>query len=92
MKMHPNLLREKFNRGGISKYLEFWKLRMSKDDIYARAMGPYVNYWENILGLLARALLRQSQCFWKAFGLQAIGGLIMFRPPFQQVSMMILKI
>ncbi len=57
--------REKFIRGGISNYLEFWKLGVSKDDIYARAMGPYMNYWENILGLLARALFRQKP---SAFG------------------------
>jgi hypothetical protein len=59
--------REKFIKGGISKYLEFWKLRVSKDGIYVRAMGPYVNYWENILGLLARVLLRQSLVLLEGF-------------------------
>jgi hypothetical protein len=59
--------KEKFIRGRISKYLEFWKLRVSKDDIYARTMGQYVNYWENILGLLARLLLHQSLVLLEGF-------------------------
>jgi len=59
--------REKFIRGRIFKYLEFWKLRVLKDDIYARAMGLYVNYWENIFGLLARVLLRQSPVVLEGF-------------------------
>jgi hypothetical protein len=59
--------REKFIKGGIYKYLEVWKLRVSKDDIYARVMGLYVNYWENILGLLARVLLRQSPMLLEGF-------------------------
>ncbi len=28
----------------ISKYIEFWKLGMSKDDSYSKVMGPYVKY------------------------------------------------
>jgi hypothetical protein len=34
--------KEKFISSGISKYLEFWKLGMSKDNLYSRIMGPYV--------------------------------------------------
>jgi hypothetical protein len=33
---------------GISKYLEFWKLNIMKDDMYTKAMG-YIEYWEGIL-------------------------------------------
>jgi hypothetical protein len=33
---------ERFVSSGISKYIEFWKLRMSKDDSYFRVTGPYV--------------------------------------------------
>jgi hypothetical protein len=36
--------KERFISSGISKYVEFWKLGMSKDDSYARIMGPYVKY------------------------------------------------
>ncbi len=43
-----------FINRGISKYIEFWKLGMSKDDSYFRVMGPYVKYYENILKLLLR--------------------------------------
>jgi len=40
----------------ISKYIEFWKLGMLKDDSYSKIMGPYVKYWENILELLSRPI------------------------------------
>lgn len=40
---------------------------MSKDDIYLRATGSYVNYWGHILGLLARALLHQSPMLLEGF-------------------------
>ncbi len=46
-----------FINRGISKYIEFWKLGMSKDDSYFRVMGPYVKYYENILKLLLRHFL-----------------------------------
>jgi len=45
---------ERFVNSGISKYIEFWKLTMSKDDSYFRVTGPYVKYWESILELLSR--------------------------------------
>ncbi len=65
VKMHPNLLRKRSSLG--EGFLNIWKWRVSKDDIYARAMGPYVNYWENILGLLAKALLCQSPVLLEGF-------------------------
>jgi hypothetical protein len=43
---------EMFINRGISKYIEFWKLGMSKDNLYSRGMGPYVKYYESILELL----------------------------------------
>jgi len=44
----------------ISKYIEFWKLGMSKNDSYSKVMGPYVKCWENILELLSRPIPQQS--------------------------------
>jgi hypothetical protein len=46
--------KERFISSGNSKYIEFWKLGMSKDNLYSRVMGRYVKYWENILELLLR--------------------------------------
>ncbi len=34
--------KERFISSKILKYIEFWKLGMSKDDSYSRMMGPYV--------------------------------------------------
>ncbi len=45
---------ETFISSKISKYIEFWKLGMSKDDSYSKVMGFYVKYWENILEVLSR--------------------------------------
>jgi hypothetical protein len=36
--------KEKFINSKISKYIEFWKLGMSKDNLYFRVMGPCVKY------------------------------------------------
>jgi hypothetical protein len=33
----------------LSKYVEFWRMRMCKDETYARKLGPYMDYWKNIL-------------------------------------------
>jgi hypothetical protein len=52
--------KERFISNKISKYVEFWKLGMSKDDSYVRVMGPYAKYWESILELLSRLTPRQS--------------------------------
>jgi hypothetical protein len=40
---------ENFINGGLSKYVEFWKMGMWKDESYARKLGPYMDYWKNIL-------------------------------------------
>ncbi len=44
--------KEKFINNGISKYSEFWKLNIVKDEMYTKAMGPYIEYWEGILNLV----------------------------------------
>ncbi len=41
--------KDKFINSGISKYLKFWKLNILKDEMYARVMKSYVEYWESIL-------------------------------------------
>ncbi len=46
--------KEMFINKGISKYIVFWKLGMSKDDLYFKVIGPCVKYWENILELFSR--------------------------------------
>lgn len=38
--------KEIFISSDISKYLEFWMLNIVKDDMYAKAMGFYIDYWE----------------------------------------------
>jgi hypothetical protein len=60
--------KNKFISNKILKYTEFWKLGMSKDDLYAIVMGPYVKYWESILELLLRPIPQQNfillESFW----------------------------
>jgi len=36
--------KEIFINGGFSKYVEFWKMGMCKDETSARKVGPYVHY------------------------------------------------
>ncbi len=36
--------KEMFTNKAISKYIEFWKLGMSKDDLYSKVISPYVKY------------------------------------------------
>ncbi len=36
--------KERFISSKISKYIEFWKLAMLKDDLHVRIMGLYVKY------------------------------------------------
>ncbi len=48
--------KERFISNKISKYTEFWKLGMLKDNLYFRIMGLYVKYWESILELLSRPI------------------------------------
>ncbi len=52
--------KERFINNGILKCIEFWKLGMSKDDLYVRVMGPYVKYLKSILELLSRPIPRHS--------------------------------
>jgi hypothetical protein len=52
--------KEKFINSGILKYLEFWKLNILKDEMYARVMKPYIEYWEGILECLSKLIPRQS--------------------------------
>ncbi len=59
--------KERFISSRISKYVEFWKLGMSKDDSYARIMGHYVKYWESILELLSRLIPRHSYVLLEGF-------------------------
>jgi hypothetical protein len=43
-------------RSVLSPYIEFWKLGMSKDNLYSRVMGLYVKYWGTILELLSKTI------------------------------------
>ncbi len=52
--------KENFINNGISKYLEFWKLNILKDEMYARTMQPYIEYWEGILKCLSKPTPQQS--------------------------------
>ncbi len=36
--------KERFISSEISKYIEFWKLGLVKDNLYSKVMGPYVKY------------------------------------------------
>jgi hypothetical protein len=36
--------KEKFNNNHATKYVEFWRLGLTRNDIYAKTMGPYVKY------------------------------------------------
>jgi hypothetical protein len=82
--------KERFISSKISKYIEFWKLWMLKDDSYSRVMGPYVKYWENIAIIKTYPMI--ILFCWKAFGLLAIGELIMSTHPFILLLMLTLKI
>jgi hypothetical protein len=52
-------LRGKKINGMLSKYLEFCKMGMCKDETYAKKLGPYMDYWEKIFELLSKPLLTQ---------------------------------
>ncbi len=52
--------KEKFISNGISKYLEFWKLNFVRDEMYTKAMGPYIEYWEGTLKCLLKSPPKQS--------------------------------
>jgi hypothetical protein len=59
--------KKRFINSIISKYIEFWKLGMSKDDLYFRVMGSYVKYWENILELLLKPIPWRSSILLEGF-------------------------
>jgi hypothetical protein len=72
-----SLDKEKFITNGISKYLEIWKLNIVRDEMYTKAMGPYIEYWEGILNCLLKPLPKQSPILLEGCGHLAIGRLIM---------------
>jgi len=76
---------------GLSKYLEFWKMGMCKDETYAKKLGPYVDYFKNIFELLSKPLLTQNSNYWKVFNLQVIGDLIICQVPFLPLLVLIFK-
>jgi len=41
--------KEKFINGRLSKYVEFWRMGMCKDETYTRKLDPYMDYWKKIL-------------------------------------------
>jgi hypothetical protein len=59
--------KERFINSGISKYLEFWKLSILKDEMYARVMKPYIDYWEGILKCLSKPIPQQSHVLLEGF-------------------------
>ncbi len=54
-------------RSVLSPYIEFWKLGMSKDNLYSRVMGLYVKYWGTILELLSKTIPQQSSIILESF-------------------------
>jgi hypothetical protein len=84
--------KERFISSGISKYIEFWKLGMLKDDLYSRVMGPYVKYWDNIWSCYQDLSHGRVLFCWKTFGLLVIEELIMSVHPFLPLLMLTLKI
>ncbi len=50
----------KIINNGLSKYMEFWRLGMCKDESYVGKLGPYVDYGKNVLELLSNPLPTQS--------------------------------
>jgi hypothetical protein len=59
--------KEKNINNGFFKYVELWKMGMCKDETYARKLGPYVAYWENILELLLNPLPIQNSTLLEGF-------------------------
>jgi hypothetical protein len=60
--------KEKFVNGGLFKYVEFWKMGgLCNDETYAKKLGPYVAYWENILKLLSNPLPTQNSTLLEGF-------------------------
>jgi len=49
------------------KYLEFWKLNILINEMYARVMKPYIEYQEGILECLSKPILQQSPILLEGF-------------------------
>jgi hypothetical protein len=49
------------------KYMEFWGIGMCKDEPYVQKLGPYLDYWENILELLWKPLSTQNSTLLEGF-------------------------
>jgi hypothetical protein len=75
--------KEKIINSDTPKYLKFWKLNIVRDEMYAKAMGPYIEYWECILKCLSKPLPKQSHILLEDFWHLAIGRLIMCNSLFQ---------
>ncbi len=75
-----------------SPFVEFRKLGMLKDDSYSWVMGLYVKYWTPFWSRYQKLSHERVMFFWKAFGLLAIGELIMNAHPFILLLMLTLKI
>ncbi len=65
--MPPSPLTRKNINGILSKYGEFWKMGMCKDETYAKKINLYVAYWENILELLLNPLPTQNSIVFEGF-------------------------
>jgi hypothetical protein len=63
--------KERFIDNEILKYVEFWKLRMLKDDLHVKVMDLYMKYWESILELLSRFIPQQSFILLEGFWLSS---------------------
>jgi hypothetical protein len=52
--------KQKFINDGLSKYVEFWRMGMCKDETYARK--PYMDYQKNILEYIIAKTFANSKC------------------------------
>jgi hypothetical protein len=52
----------------ISKYLEFWKPNIMKNEMYAKVIGPYIDYWEGVLKCFPKPLPKESLILLEVFG------------------------
>ncbi len=64
---------KKLINNDISKYLEFWKLNIVRNEMYAKAM-PYIEY--GIFKSLLKPLPKQNPICWRVVGHLVIGRLI----------------
>jgi hypothetical protein len=60
--------KENFINGKLSKYVEFWRMGMCKDETYARKYSPYMDYWKtSFIILLSKPLPTQNSTFLEGF-------------------------